>query len=149
MVPEMPHGQVRFEAVSLAHDALWPGDGYAAAIKPFRTLEDLHVTGAFLGWLFAVGRRFGWPASIRETMVSLMVTVRSLALAPPLEPHVHLALGGLLAQMRVLLDEIDPLWQRVDPQVREWWLRDRKVLEIADALRQRRLESARSHYRCP
>jgi hypothetical protein len=82
-------------------------------------------------------------------MVSLMVAVRSLALASPLDPHVHLALGGLLAQMRVLLEEIDPLWQRVDPRVRDWWRRDRKVLEIADTQRQRRLESARLHYRCP
>lgn len=149
MVPEMPHGQVRFEAVSLAHDALWPGDGYVGAIKPFRTLEDLHVMGAFLGWLFAVGRRFGWPASTKETIVSLMVTVRSLALAPPLDPHVHLALGGLLAQLHGLLEEITPLWQRADARVRDWWLRDRKVLEIADTQRQRRLESAWSHYRCP
>jgi hypothetical protein len=142
----MPHGQVRFEAVSLAHDALWPGDGYTGAIKPFRTLEDLHVMGAFLGWLFAVGRRFGWPASTKETMVSLMVAVRNLALAPPLDPHVHLALGGLLAQVRVFLEEIAPLWQRADARVREWWLRDRQVLDIADSLRQRRLDAARLHY---
>lgn len=146
MVPEMPHGQVRFEAVSLAHDALWPGDGYTGAIKPFRTLEDLHVTGAFLGWLFAVGRRFGWPAAIKETMVPLMVAVRSLALAPPLDPHVHIALGGLLAQVHVLLEEITPLWPMTDARVREWWLRDRKVLDIADTPRQRRLDAARSHY---
>ena len=146
MVPEMPHGQVRFEAVSLARDALWPGDGYTGAIKPFRTLEDLHVTGAFLGWLFAVGRRFGWPASTKETMVSLMVAVRSLALAPPLDPHVHIALGGLLAQVHGLLEEIVPLWQKADSRVRDWWLRDRKVLDIADTPRQRRLGAARSHY---
>lgn len=146
MIPEMPHGQVRFEAVSLANEALWPGDGYAGAIKPFRTLEDLHVMGAFLGWLFAVGRRFGWPASTKETLVSLMVAVRSLALAPPLDPHVHIALGGLLAQVHVLLDEIAPLWQGAGARDREWWLRDRKVLDVADTPRQRRLDAARSHY---
>jgi hypothetical protein len=146
MVPEIPHGQVRFGAVSLTHDAVWPGDGYTGAIKPFRTMEDLHVMGAFLGWLFAVGRRFGWPASTKETMVSLMLAVRSLALAPPLEPHVHIALGGLLVQVRGLLAEIMPLWQRADARVREWWLRDRAVLDIADTPRQRRLDAARSHY---
>jgi hypothetical protein len=146
IVPEMPHGQIRFEAVSLAHDALWPGDGYTGAIKPFRTLEDLHVTGAFLGWLFAVGRRFGWPAAMKGKMVSLMVAVRSLALAPPLDPHVHIALGGLLAQVHVLLEEITPLWPMTDARVREWWLRDRKVLDIADTPRQRRLDAARSYY---
>lgn len=148
IVPEMPHGKVRFEAVSLPDEALWPGDGYRGAIKPFRTIEDLHVTGAFLAWIFAAGRRSGWPAGVLETMLSLMVTVRGLALAPPLEPHVHLALGGLLGQVRDLLEKIDPLWTGVDARVREWWRRDRTILDIAATARQRRLDRARSHYRC-
>lgn len=148
IVPEMPHGKVRFEAVSLPGEALWPGDGYTGAIKPFRTMEDLHVTGAILGWIFAAGRRSAWPAAVLETMLSLMVTLRGLALAAPLEPHVHLALGGLLGQVRDLLEKIDPLWPGVEARAREWWRRDRKVLDIAGTARQRRLDAARSHYRC-
>lgn len=148
IVPEMPHGRVCFEAVSLPEAALLPGDGYTGAIKPFRTLEDLHVTGAFLAWIFAVGRRSAWPAAVLETMLPLMVAVRGLALASPLEPHVHIVLGGLLAQVSDLLEKIDPLWQGVDARVREWWQRDRNVLDIAASARQRRLEAARSHFRC-
>ena len=148
IVPEMPHGKVHFETVSLPDEALWPGDGYTGAIKPFRTMEDLHVTGAILAWIFATGRRSGWPASVLETMLSLMVTLRSLALASPLEPHVHLSLGGLLRQVRDLLEKIDPLWPGVDARAREWWRRDRKVLDIAETARRRRLDAARLHYRC-
>jgi acyl-CoA dehydrogenase len=148
VVPEMPHGKVCLEAVCVADAALWPGDGYIGAIKPFRTIEDLHVTGAFLAWVFAVGRRSGWPAPILETTLSLMVTTRALALASPLEPHGHLVLGGLLAQVRDFLQKIDPLWQGVDARDQERWRRDRKVLDIAEAARQRRLDAAWSHYRC-
>jgi acyl-CoA dehydrogenase len=147
MVPEMPHGKVRLEAVCVADAALWPGDGYIGAIKPFRTIEDVYVTGAFLAWVFAIGRRSGWPASVLETMLPLMVTIRKLALASPLEPHVHLVLGGLLAQVRDFLQKIDPLWQRVDVRQREWWQRDRKILDIAETARQRRLDAARAYYR--
>ena len=147
IVPEMPHGKVHFEAVSLPDEALWPGDGYTGAIKPFRTMEDLHVTGALLAWVFAVGRRSVWPASVLETMLSLMVSMRGLALASHLGPHVHLALGGLLAQVRELLQKVDPLWQGVDAEARGGWQRDRKVLDIAETARQRRLETARSHFR--
>lgn len=147
MVPEIPHAKVRLEGVLVAEEAIWPGDGYTEAIKPFRTLEDLHVTGAFLAWIFAIGRRSGWPASVLETMLSLMVSLRGLSLASPREPHVHLALGGLLGQVRDLLQKIDPLWQGVDAEARGWWQRDCKVLDIAATARRRRLETARSHFR--
>jgi hypothetical protein len=145
-VPEIPHGKVCFAAVGLGDEAILPGDGYACAIKPFRTLEDLHVTGAFLAWFFAIGRRFGWPDAVRETLLSLMVTVRTLALVSPVEPYVHLALGGLLAQVRHLMGAIDPLWTQVDPLIRQWWQRDRRILDVAASVRRHRLDAARAHF---
>jgi acyl-CoA dehydrogenase len=145
-VPEVPHGRVRFQGVALENGALLPGDGYSRAVKPFRTLEDLHVTGAFLAWFFAVGRRFRWPAATGESLLALMAAVRTLALAPPREPHVHLALGGLLAQVRYLTDAIAPLWGRVDARTRQWWERDGRILDIAHAARDRRLAAARRHF---
>ena len=146
VVPEMPHGRVAFETVGVADDALLPGDGYLRAIKPFRTLEDVHVTGAFLAWFAGVGRRSGWPDAILETLLALMVTARTLALAPPLEPHVHLALGGLLSQVARVKDEAAPLWERVDHRTRQWWRRDHKILAVAASARTRRLEAARAHF---
>ena len=145
-IPEMPHGRVDFEAVGLTDETLLPGDGYVRAIKPFRTLEDVHVAGAFLAWFAGVGRRSGWPDAILETLLALMVTARTLALAPPLAPHVHLALGGLLSQVARVLDEAVPLWERVDPRTRQWWQRDHKILEVAANVRTRRLAAARAHF---
>ena len=145
-VPEMPHGRVDFEAVGLTDEALLPGDGYIRAIKPFRTLEDVHVTGAFLAWFAGVGRRSGWPDALLETLLAMMVTARTLALAPPLAPHVHLALGGLLSQVARVLDEAVPLWEQVDPRTRLWWQRDHKILEVAASVRTRRLAAARAHF---
>lgn len=103
------------------------------------------VTGAFLAWFFAVGRRCGWPDPIRESLLALMTAVRTLALAPPLDPHVHLAIGGVLSQVARLVDETEPLWAQVDSQTRQW-RRDRRVLDIAAAVRSRRLETARAHF---
>lgn len=146
MLPEMPHARVRFESVPLSNDAVLPGDGYLGAVKPFRTVEDLHVTAAFLAWLFGVGRRAGWRGDIQEAILGLIVLGRSLALAPPLAPHVHVALGGLLGQLRDLQARIEPLWQDVAVTIRERWLRDRKVLAIAEGVRRKRLFAAWRHY---
>jgi len=144
MVPELPHGQIRFTSVALPEAALMPGDGYTDVIKPFRTLEDLHVTGALLAWIFGVGRRAGWPDETLEAFLALLVAVRGLALASPRQPHVHLVLGGLLAQVETLLKTIAPLWAKVDEPIRKWWRRDRRLLDIAGPARQRRLAAARA-----
>src|SRR5262249_12872943 len=46
--PEVPHAIVTFE--NAAADVL-PGDGYTQYLKPFRTIEDIHVLAATLGYL--------------------------------------------------------------------------------------------------
>ena len=150
MVPEMPHAKglprSRFPA---GGTALWPGDGYTGAIKPFRTHGGFARHRGLSG-LDLCGRtplRLG-PLRYWKPCWRLMVAVRGLALASPREPHVHIVLGGLLAQVHDLLEKIDPLWQGVDARVREWWQRDRNVLDIAASARLRRMDAARSHYRC-
>jgi acyl-CoA dehydrogenase len=60
-VPEVPHAQLHFEGVALAAGALLPGDGYVRYVKPFRTVEDIHVVAAQLGYALREARRFAWP----------------------------------------------------------------------------------------
>src|SRR5690606_32031283 len=50
-VPEIPHAKVRFEGAR-AFEVL-PGDGWNDYVRPFRTIEDVHVHAAFLAWLGA------------------------------------------------------------------------------------------------
>ena len=54
--PEVPHAEARFEGVSVAPEELLEGDGYDEYLKPFRTIEDVHVLGATLGYLVRVAR---------------------------------------------------------------------------------------------
>lgn len=48
-VQEIPHSIARFDAVRVDPAQVMPGDGYTTVIKPFRTIEDIHVVGAVLG----------------------------------------------------------------------------------------------------
>lgn len=147
LVPELPHGRVRFTGVALEAGDLLPGDGYLEAVKPFRTVEDLHVTAALIAWVFAAGRRAAWPPAVLEPLLALLASARGLAAAPPLAPHVHLTLAGLLALAGETLERLEPLWETAAPTDRERWQRDRGLLAIAGAARTRRLETARAHYR--
>lgn len=145
IVPELSHAVVRFADVVVPEDRIQGGDGYTTWIKPFRTLEDLHVVGALLGYLFAVGRRSGWPRAVLERMLALIVAVRALSLAPPLSPGVHLALAGVFGHLEDLLSALAPLWDRVDPGTARRWHRDRGLLSVAQKARDGRRTAAWRH----
>jgi alkylation response protein AidB-like acyl-CoA dehydrogenase len=50
-VPEVPHAELELVDVALGEDAPLPGDGYTQYVKRFRTIEDIHIHGAILGYV--------------------------------------------------------------------------------------------------
>jgi hypothetical protein len=141
-VPEIPHAEVTFQNVRIEdHDRL-PGDGYDAYLKPFRTVEDLHVHAALLAWLLASGHRERWPRRLRERGLATLVATRSLALSDPRSPAIHVATGGVLDQTAALIEELEPCWQTADAELRARWERDRPLLQVASKVRSARLEKA-------
>jgi acyl-CoA dehydrogenase len=141
-VPEIPHGSVSLADVRVDEAQILEGDGYDRYLKPFRTIEDIHVHAALLAWLLAIGARASWPAAIRERLLSTLVATRALSELDPSAPAVHVALGGTIATTRTLVTECDPLWDAVDAPIRARWHRDRPLLDVAGKARAARLESA-------
>jgi acyl-CoA dehydrogenase len=141
-VPEVQHAESRFQGVHVAADERLPGDGYAAYLKPFRTIEDIHVHAALLAWLLGTGRRLGWPPGLLERLLVGAITARSLALARPDAAAVHLAVAGLLAQTATVLEALEPCWDAAPAPLRERWRRDRRLLGVAQGARARRSEVA-------
>ena len=68
-VPEVPHASVVLENVA---GQVLPGDGYERYLKPFRTIEDLHVNAAVLAYLLNVGLRFGWSNAAKEDLLAAL-----------------------------------------------------------------------------
>lgn len=137
-VPEIPHAVVRFEGVRVEADERLAGDGYADLLRPFRTVEDIHVTAAIWGWILGVARRWAWPRPALERAAVVLTALRGLAQADPGHPATHVALGGVLA----LGEPEEGLWERTDEATRGRWLRDRALLQVAGRARARRLERA-------
>jgi hypothetical protein len=146
VIPEIGHSSAHLHDVRIPPAHMLPGDGYDQAVKPFRTIEDLHVTGAVLGHLLGVARRSGWPVGIVARLSCLIVATAALAGGDPLSPATHLAMGGLLEQIDALLAAVDPLWPEADSDIARRWQRDKPVLTIADKIRRLRLETARRRY---
>jgi hypothetical protein len=139
-VPEVGH------AVLVLHDApvaeIREGDGYDEVVKPFRTVEDLHVLGALLGYaLGAVGRQ-GGHEPWRAAALSMVVAGASLAAERPTDTAVHLALSGLWDQAAAHLAATP--WPDAH---RDRWQRDRALLQVAHGARRRRAERAWDRWR--
>jgi acyl-CoA dehydrogenase len=142
ILPEISHGVVVFSDVVVSPTDVFPGDGYLTCIKPFRTIEDINVMAAILGYLLRIGTLFEWPRPAREQLLTLLLTVRTIARADFDAPEIHIATGGAIAALQSLLENIETCWDLVDPQTRSAWHRDRAVLDIAANARQKRLAAA-------
>ncbi|MCU0511150.1 MAG: acyl-CoA dehydrogenase family protein [Anaerolineae bacterium] len=140
-IPEISHGELHLEAVRVTEADVLEGDGYTRYVKPFRTLEDVHVLAALAGYLCRLARLYGWPTAQQEDWLALLVLLNTLAHSETVTtPGVHLALAGALRQFGHLLAGVD--WSTVPAAVAQRWQRDRPLLDVAAGLRQQRTQSA-------
>jgi acyl-CoA dehydrogenase len=138
-VPEVPHARLTFEEVVIADDEVLPGDGYERYIKPFRTVEDIHVTAALLACALAEACRRDWPTAWRERAAMSLLGFEALSQLDPAAPLTQLALTGALAGSSALFEEANAWWQATpkDPASLRW-ARDARLFAVASGVRQQR-----------
>ena len=138
-VPEVPHARLRFEDVRLPEEALLPGDGYSEYVKPFRTVEDLHVHGAVHAYLLREALLRSWPKPWVERAAAHLHAMRALAVEDKDSPATHIALAGALATGDALRIEADTHWASgPSDEASARWERDRELLKVASAARAKR-----------
>jgi alkylation response protein AidB-like acyl-CoA dehydrogenase len=140
-VPEVPHAKITLD-VDIDGETVLPGDGWLRFVKPFRTVEDLHVSAAIAAHVLAVASSHGFPRDLRERMLAGLTTLRALAAEPADDPAVHLALAGALATMRQTINDTESAWKNVPDEIAARWERDRAVLTVARTVREKRTEAA-------
>jgi acyl-CoA dehydrogenase len=141
-VPEIPHAEVELDGVIATDADILPGDGYDAYLKPFRTIEDIHVHAALAGYLIGVARRRGFSRELLERLLVLAVATRSLAGADPSAETTHAVLAGVLDLAQRLVAEIEPAWSAAPDAEWSRWQRDRPLLRVAGSARAARRERA-------
>jgi len=142
-VPEVPHAQLQFENLKIKETEVLDGDGYDRYVKPFRTVEDIHVQAAVLAYLMREGQRFAWPQDWLERLSALLAALGRIADMPAAEPETHVALAGALAIGAGLIGETEAFWQAAaaDPAALRWQ-RDRELLSVAEGAREQRTRRA-------
>ncbi len=142
-VPEVPHARVKLDNVRVPTSAVLEGDGYLRYVKPFRTIEDIHVHAACIAYLVAEGRRRVWPQGWMERSILLLHALSALAKLDPLASQTHVALSAALEAGEAVAREADVHWLRAgeDPAAARW-ARDRKLFTVAARARVERLAAA-------
>lgn len=148
-VPEIPHATLTLADVRVAPADILPGDGYADYLKPFRTIEDVHVFAALTGHTLArlwAGRA---PTPLIERGLALSAALLQLATESPRAPTTHLALAAALADGRALLEAATPHVAPPDSLEAQRWRRDLPLLDLAGRARAARAEAARAALTTP
>jgi hypothetical protein len=145
-VPEVPHAQLQFENAKV--DALLPGDGYDQYVKPFRTVEDIHVQAAVLAYLMREAQRLAWPGHWIERLSALLAALSTLSNMPPSNAETHIGLAGALRISAGLIGETEAFWLKsaADPAALRW-RRDRELLQVASKARELRAQRAWEKFR--
>lgn len=142
--PEIPHARLALDRVEVRDEERLPGDGYSRYVKPFRTIEDIHVLGAALGYLIGVVRRVNGSACLLAGLSATLVSLAGLRALSALDPRGHIVLQGAYQQVVDLIDgeEMRGVWQTASDDERERWQRDRPLLDVASRARTARFERA-------
>lgn len=140
--PEIEHARVTFSNVRVRSDDLLEGDGYERYLKPFRTVEDTHVLCAVVGYVLGVARDDAVGRALTERLAALAVTARACALEDPTSAPLHVALGGVFAELGALEPEIEAALQRAGRDAHGRWVRDKGLLGVAARARAQRLARA-------
>ncbi len=138
-MPDIGHARLHLEQASCERLA---GDGWDAYVKPFRSIEDLHVLAAIGAWLYGVGQDSAWPQSLQLRLLALLAGCAELARQCPRAATSHVLLAGLFAQFAALRPEVDAAMVAGPADWAALWQRDQNLLSIAASARAKRLEKA-------
>ncbi len=140
--PEIPHAELALETVAIEASDVLPGDGWETYVKPFRTIEDIHVHAALLGYLAGASTRRGFGSAIVEELLACTLALRAVKGASASAAEAHVALGGALRMAGHVVERFDVLVGDADDDEALRWKRDRPLLRVASAARTKRLEVA-------
>ncbi|MES2821075.1 MAG: acyl-CoA dehydrogenase family protein [Pseudomonadota bacterium] len=143
LMPDIGHARLHLDN---AHCERLAGDGWQAYVKPFRTLEDVHVLTAIGAWLHGIAQVQGWPRDLRLRLLGLLAGCAEVARQPAAQPTTHLLLAGLFAQFEGLQAELSAAFAAGPADLAALWRRDSGLMDMARGARGKRLEKAEATF---
>lgn len=104
LMPDVSHARLHLHNV---HCERLAGDGWDAYVKPFRSIEDVHVLAALTAWHYGVARECQWPQPLQLKLLALLAGCAEVARLSPSAAVTHVLLAGLFEQQAALKPELE------------------------------------------
>jgi hypothetical protein len=149
-IPEVPHARVVLSNVVISDtDFLGEAaaDGYLEFVKPFRTIEDIYVNAAMLGFLIRCARQFSVNErhTVVQTILCAIAALRTVAQLPSSSKSTHILLSGALEAVMGAFKAFEDNWTPVNSQevhLKDSFLRDCALKNVASDARAKRGSNA-------
>lgn len=138
-LPEVGHARLHLGGAPCERLA---GDGWDDYVRPFRTIEDLHVFAAIVAWLHHVGLAGGWPGALLLRLAALLAGAAALARMSPAAATTHVLLAGQFAALQALEGDLEAAFAAGPAAEAALWARERRILGVAAGARAKRLGRA-------
>lgn len=139
LMPDIAHARLQLHAAPCERLA---GDGWDDYVKPFRSIEDLHLLAALTAWQYGLARECGWPQALQLRLLGLLCGCAEVARQNPSSAVTHVLLAGLFAQQQALKPELDAAFGAGPEHWARLWQRDQGLLALASSARAKRLQKA-------
>jgi acyl-CoA dehydrogenase len=142
ILPALPHGRARFENVRVDAAMVLPGDGWVDYARPFRTLEDIHVSAAVAAHLAVHAIRRHFPQPLLASLLTCLLRLDACARAGFNDPQAHVLLAGAERELQQAGAQTNDLIKGHDDGFARDWRANHLVVAMAAPARAKRLEKA-------
>ena len=141
-IPELPHGPIRFESVSLKASDVLSGDGYTDHARPFALREALFIRACVVACLLSEAGTGAWPTQWRERAMAAIWSLRDLCDMDPRDATTAVLAAGALSLSDDVLREAQQQWTSAQQPARARWQRDAQLLALGQDARNQRTARA-------
>lgn len=138
----VPHARARFDDVQVEPSMLVAGDGWRDHARPFRTLEDIHVSTAVAAHLAVHALRRDFPGTLLATLVSCLARLAECASRAATDPCTHVLLAGAEQELALAAAQVTRLVATQEDAFARDWRGNGMLLALAAPPRAKRLEKA-------
>ena len=142
ILPALPHGRARFSRVEVREGMILPRDGWTQYARPFRTLEDIHVSAAIAAHLAVHAIRRGFPSMLQAALAACILRLQDCARADAADPAAHLLLAAAERELQQAAVQATELMKPDDDAFARDWRANAAIVGLAIPARQQRLEKA-------
>eukprot|EP00759_Apiculatamorpha_spiralis_P012134 PhF_6_TR19215/c0_g1_i1/m.28248 len=145
---EVSHSKAQFNN---SPGEILPGDGFRSYMRPFRSIEDVHVASAIVGHLIGLSQQH--PSAVSHSAIKELATVGAALVGAGneilnstcddvTENSVHLVLSGIHTAVQLVARKLAQEIAISNTIVGEKLLKDLPLLHVAEAVRKNRFEKA-------